>query len=289
MNLRVSIALLVAFVLVSPHASASTVVITQSGKGFTPAHITINLGDTVRWQWTSGGHTVTEGVSGQTGQLAFHSNLNSFTPSLEVLFDAAFLAAYPRACGSYEYFCEIHPLMRGSVTVSSSQPGNGFCFGDGSLGVACPCVPPSFTPSPSGAPQHGCANAFAASGAILCASGTTSPDTIAFVANVGAFYSGFGFLIKGNAQSTSGIASGDGVRCASGQLIRFGGHNAGTFGASDGTWTYPNTAQTISVSSATLQPSGQQAFYQLFYRHTFPDFCNPSTTNISNGYVLVWP
>ena len=36
-----------------------THVVTQVGTSFSPANITIETGDTVRWEWTSGIHTVT--------------------------------------------------------------------------------------------------------------------------------------------------------------------------------------------------------------------------------------
>ncbi|MFN0243344.1 MAG: plastocyanin/azurin family copper-binding protein [Planctomycetota bacterium] len=277
---------------VTSSADAAIVVVTQSGFGFSPQDITIQVGDTVRWQWTGGIHTVTEGTDGTIdGNEAFHSPLTNGTQVFDVVFDTAFLAANPKPCNFYDYFCQNHfaSNMKGTITVLGAEPGAGFCFGDGSLATACPCVPPNTVPSPSGAPGHGCANAFDLDGARMCVGGATSPDTIVFNVRVGPSYAGFGFLVKGNAQDTNGIAGGDGVRCASGQLIRFGGHNAGTNGAPVGSWTYPNSAQTTPVSVATLQTPGQQAFYQLFYRHAAPNFCNAGTTNFSNGYALSWP
>lgn len=170
-----------------------------------------------------------------------------------------------------------------------SSPGAPFCFGDGSLPTPCPCVPPNVVPVPSGAPGRGCANSFDLDGARLVASGFLSPDTLRFVCAVGPSYSGFGFLVKGNLPSALGIANADGVRCVSGALVRFGGHNAGTNGAALGAWSYPNTAQTISVSVATGQPPGQSAFYQLIYRNTAPLFCTSGTTNWSSGLRVDWP
>ena len=61
-----------------------------------------------------------------------------------------------------------------------------------------------------------------------------------------------------------------------------------TNGAPLGSWTYPNPVQTTSVSAATLQNPGD-AYYQFFYRHAQPGFCNPGVTNFSNGFKLVWP
>ncbi|MFN0242719.1 MAG: FG-GAP repeat domain-containing protein [Planctomycetota bacterium] len=175
-----------------------------------------------------------------------------------------------------------------TVPLTPSSLGTSFCFGDGSLATPCPCALPNTVPSPSGAPGHGCANSFDLSGALIWATGTTTPDTVAFTANVGPFYAGFGFLVKGNSSSAVGIVNGDGLRCSDGSLIRFGGHNAGTNGAPLGTWTYPNAVQTVPVSTATLQPGGQNAFYQLFFRNVTASFCNAGTTNWSNGVQVPW-
>jgi hypothetical protein len=107
--------------------------------------------------------------------------------------------------------------------------------------------------------------------------------------NVAPAYLGFAFLVKGNGSLASGVAAADGIRCADGQIIRFGAHNAGTNGAPQGLWTYPNSVQTTPVGIVTAQPPGQMAYYQLFYRNAAPGFCNPSTTNWSNGYQRSWP
>ncbi len=168
-------------------------------------------------------------------------------------------------------------------------PGEAFCFGDGSLTTACPCVPPNVVPDPSGAPDAGCANSFSLDGAKLMVAGDTTPDSIAFTGKVGPNYAAFALLIKGNATETDGVAVGDGIRCAGGQIIRFGGHNAGTNGAPFGSWTYPNTAQTRPVTQATAQVPNQHAYYQLYYRNAAPNFCTPATANMSNGIDIFWP
>jgi plastocyanin len=70
---------------------------------FTPATLTIHVGDTVTWT-NSGpsGHTATaRDGSFNTGQLSRgHSAAHTFT-----------------APGTYAYFCSIHPFMHGTVTV----------------------------------------------------------------------------------------------------------------------------------------------------------------------------
>jgi hypothetical protein len=183
--------------------------------------------------------------------------------------------------------------VQAEVLVPSSTgpvgPGLAFCAGDTSLSTACPCALPNVVPNPTAAAGHGCANSFDLNGARLKLTGTLSPDTVTFTTLIGGNSAAFGLLLRGNASDANGVANGDGVRCVDGQLFRFGGHNAGTNGAPLGTWTYPNSAQTVPVSIATLQSPGQAAYYQLFYRNLAASFCSPATTNMSNGVQINWP
>ncbi|MFN0242108.1 MAG: FG-GAP repeat protein [Planctomycetota bacterium] len=176
---------------------------------------------------------------------------------------------------------------RDSAYVFRVEQTSGFCFGDGSLATACPCAPPDFVPVPSGGARSGCASALSAAGARLEVGGLVSPDTLGFVAEIGAGYGGFALLVKSDARDLAGIASGDGVRCVDGNMIRFGGHFAGAHEAL-GTWTYPNSVQSTAVGVATLQAPGQTAYYQLLYRHAAPGFCSPGTTNWSNAVHIDW-
>lgn len=185
--------------------------------------------------------------------------------------------------GDWVFYVKYKPTCTGGPV------GTPFCFGDGSLATPCPCVPPNFIPTPSGAPDAGCANSFNLNGAKLSAVGSLSPDTVVFTTVIGGNSAAFGLMLKGNANDTNGVANGDGVRCVDGQLLRFGGHNAGTNGAPLGTWVYPNSVNTIPVTSATLQPPGQAAYYQLFYRNLAASFCSSATTNMSNEMQLNWP
>ncbi|MFN0241713.1 MAG: TolB family protein [Planctomycetota bacterium] len=173
--------------------------------------------------------------------------------------------------------------------IQGVDPFSEFCFGDGSLATPCPCALPDTVPNPSGASGHGCANSFNLDGALLYAEGGTSPDTVVFTAFIGPGYVGFGFLVKGDARSPAGFANGDGVRCVSGALVRFGGHNAGLGGAAPGHWTYPNVTQSSAVSVATAQAPAQDAWYQLFYRNAVAGFCSSGTTNWTNGVRMSWP
>jgi hypothetical protein len=199
-------------------------------------------------------------------------------------------AAVPPAPSGYKYVAISAEGYQSTGRIDTDpEIGTAYCFGDGSLPTPCPCVPPNIVPSPSGLTGHGCANSFDLDGARLRAFGTLAPDTATLLCEVGPNYIAFGFILKGNASDANGVASSDGIRCADGQLIRFGGHNAGTNGAEVGSWTYPNSVQTNPISAATLQPSGQSAYYQLFYRNAAPNFCTAATANFSNAVELVWP
>ncbi|MFN0242237.1 MAG: hypothetical protein ACKVWV_05035 [Planctomycetota bacterium] len=169
------------------------------------------------------------------------------------------------------------------------EVGTRFCFGDGSLPTPCPCSPPNTVPNPSGAADAGCANSLDLAGGRLWADGTLAPDQLRFTVRTAACYGGFTLLVKGAAVANAGIASGDGLRCANGALVRFGGHNAGTNGAQLGTWTYPNDVQTLAVSAVTLQAPGQVAYYQALYRNSAPNFCSAGTYNLTNGIEITWP
>lgn len=168
-------------------------------------------------------------------------------------------------------------------------PGTSFCFGDGSLPTSCPCARPDVVPDPPAAQGHGCANSFNPAGALLTATGTTFPDTVTVTVDVASVYAGFAFLVKGNAAASVGVASADGIVCATGALVRFGGHAAGSSGNPPGQWVYPNAVQTLPISVATAQATGQSAFYQLYYRNAAAGFCTPATANWSNAYQIDWP
>lgn len=103
-------------------AAQSTIDVTASAFGFSPSNIVIDVGDTVRWVWITGEHTVTEGPGPfPTGGEAFNELLNAGTPPVEITFDSQFLIDNPRAGNSYDYYCVPHFVfnMIGNVTVTS--------------------------------------------------------------------------------------------------------------------------------------------------------------------------
>jgi hypothetical protein len=165
------------------------------------------------------------------------------------------------------------------------EPGNAYCFGDGSLATPCPCVPPNTVPNPSGASGHGCANSFNLDGAKMCAVGTTNPDTVTLRVS-GLTPIGFTQFFKGNAQNSTGVAFADGVRCVDGTIFRFGGQNAVL-----GTAYYPNPSIGLvaPISNGGTPPgSGAVGYYQAIYRNATPNFCTIDTLNITNAVQITW-
>jgi hypothetical protein len=98
---------------------------------------------------------------------------------------------------------------------------------------------------------------------------------------------GFTFFIAGNAADLNGIANGDGVNCAGGSFVRFGSQIP-----INGASVYPNPAlgfnTALSTVGASPVGSGQTRYYQAFYRNNTANWCNPSTSNVSSGYQMVW-
>ncbi len=93
-------------------AAATVHEVNQVGTSFSPADITILQGDTVRWIWSVGVHTVTSGDPAScTGNGLFSEPLDGSHPIVEFTFDNP---------GVYDYFCIPHCAigMNGSVTVS---------------------------------------------------------------------------------------------------------------------------------------------------------------------------
>ncbi len=114
---RIALAALVSGLLATP-ALAATVQVNQVGLTFDPADITINVGDTVEWVWTTGVHTVTNGTG-------------AADPNVGILFDDALTVGNPTpsytftTVGDVDYFCRPHEFfnMNGIIRVQSvGQP-----------------------------------------------------------------------------------------------------------------------------------------------------------------------
>ena len=91
-------------------ASAATIEVEQiDGRLFSPATVTINVGDTVLWRNVSSApHTTTSGVGGTPDGLFDSLNMNT-GDTFSYTFDSP---------GSYDYYCDYHlPDMVGVVEV----------------------------------------------------------------------------------------------------------------------------------------------------------------------------
>jgi hypothetical protein len=161
------------------------------------------------------------------------------------------------------------------------DPGVPFCFGDGT-GHACPC-------GNNGAPGHGCENSSTTGGAQLTAAGITSPDSVVLTSSFEK-PTAFSVVLQGPATLPAGVFYGDGVRCVGGSLKRLY-----TKAAVGGVVSAPTGSDPlITVRSAALGDPiapGSTRYYQVWYRDPVPAFCShpPSdTSNVSNGYAIVW-
>ena len=82
----------------------------ETNSCFSPADITINVGDTVHWMNVdTSAHTVTGGSPADGPSGVFDSSL--------VMADATYAFTFDEA-GSYDYFCMVHPWMTGTITVN---------------------------------------------------------------------------------------------------------------------------------------------------------------------------
>lgn len=106
--------------LTAAAAMADVAVVTQVGFTFDPAVVTLSPGDTVRWVYTSGDHTVTSGTGPfdpESGFL-FDGPLTAASPLFEHVFDDP---------GEYPYFCIPHFFfgMTGVVIVEEATSTEG--------------------------------------------------------------------------------------------------------------------------------------------------------------------
>jgi plastocyanin len=100
-------------VLLAAPAHAAVHEILASGFTFSPATITINRGDVIRWVWGSGAHTVTSG-NPCTPDGLFNAQLDMLHPTFEFTFNTD---------GAFPFFCTPHCSlfdMLGTVTVQNT-------------------------------------------------------------------------------------------------------------------------------------------------------------------------
>ncbi|MBL8863217.1 MAG: trypsin-like serine protease [Planctomycetes bacterium] len=165
------------------------------------------------------------------------------------------------------------------VRTTCEELGSTLCSGDGS-GTACPCAN-------SGATGRGCAHSQNPLGARLRAFGTASvaADTLTLAADgLPAVTTALFFQGDASAGGGLGVVFGDGLRCASGTVLRLA-----TRAASAGSVAFgAGIPGDPSVSSAGLiQGGGGARVVQVWYRNP-ADFCTSATFNTTNGVAVVW-
>lgn len=80
----------------------------------------VAVGDTVRWTWEGGCHSVTQGVRGYgnepVGPSAFDSGVRCTSYDEDGTPTTTFTVTFDQP-GAYKYFCRPHPQMEGLVVV----------------------------------------------------------------------------------------------------------------------------------------------------------------------------
>lgn len=117
--------LLVTMAVAAP-VFAATIPVSIEDRTFTPADIVVSQGDTVTWTVTKSinePHTVTSGESGgaDAGKV-FDSGIEN---SANLKDNGATYSFTFQTAGTYPYFCQVHPDMKGTVTVlaEGASPG----------------------------------------------------------------------------------------------------------------------------------------------------------------------
>ena len=233
-----------------------------------------------------------------TGSVAWPNNLGEPGTGMQTMdaFRIDGATSAPGGPGCYFFggdpLASFHLELYSDVACSSSAVGTVACE-PGVAGVlACPCGN-----APAG-PGRGCNNSANTGGARLVMTSpngaSVSNDTVVATATNELPFRTTLFL-QGDGLIAGGVLSGDGVRCAGGQLLRLNGLSTAASNG-QGTATYPNalSPQGIAARSAALGAPilpGDVRHYQALYRDANPTFC-PSpqgdTWNATSAVTLTW-
>jgi hypothetical protein len=157
----------------------------------------------------------------------------------------------------------------------SASVSTPYCFGDGS-GTACPC-------GNAGLAGNGCASSINANGGNLTTTGSASLASDTLVLAGSGMPDSSALYFQGTARLNGGMgaAFGDGLRCASGTIIRLK-----TVTNSGGASLVPQPGDP-SISTKGMVASTGTRTYQAWYRNAAA-FCTPSTFNLTNGVQVDW-
>jgi len=230
---------------------------------YKPAGTALTPGSTLIAEWSDGKVLVAEGANHQRIDLGMYPpSSDCVSTSWVSSTDGALLLANALA------------HVAGAVA-----PGTGYCLGDPGSGTPCPCS----NDNDGSVPGSGCANGVSAAGARLTGSGKArvGADTLVLSAT-GLEPHNSGLYFQADNDLSPGLAWGDGLRCAGGQLRRLGVRFSDGSGESDTS----GLALPISVKAGNVAP-GDTKFYQCWYRNPGGSPCS-TDFNASNGYVILW-
>jgi len=95
-------------------ARADVITITQSGLTFSPASVSVNVGDVIHWVWTGGTHNTTSNAATiPVGAAVWAAPLTAGSPTFDYTVEVA---------GTYGYGCTFHADM-GMVGVFTAASG----------------------------------------------------------------------------------------------------------------------------------------------------------------------
>ena len=110
-RLALPLAVLLSLLLAPPAGAADSSVEVTSDFSFEPASLTIDVGNTVTWNFTGAGHN-TKSLSGQPD--SWKSTPDGSANPVGAAFPHRFDTP-----GRYQYICGLHPFMKGVVTVGT--------------------------------------------------------------------------------------------------------------------------------------------------------------------------
>ena len=216
------------------------------------------------WQWRRNGANLVDGghVSGATTAVLTISNASNVDAG-------SYDVVVSNSCG---------PVTSTTATLSLIQGPQitRFCFGDGTA-TACPCGNAS-----GDGDDAGCLNSLGNGGTLTTGgSASISNDTLKleteFLPNGPAlFFQGTARIAGG-----SGVAFGDGLRCAGGTVTRLAVRTSSSGGS-----VYPENGE-MPISLHTGLVPGNVRTYQVWYRDS-GTFCTSSTFNLTNGIEARW-
>jgi len=124
---------------VTAWATSPTVVATASiaaqDFSFSPPNVTIDQGDTVRWNWNGGIHTTTNGTDEND------PNAGSMWSAPLDTGHRTFARVFTEA-GTFPYFCAFHSIvMKGTITVNATTDVKPIDGAAGKIGFAAPPAP----------------------------------------------------------------------------------------------------------------------------------------------------